>query len=224
MKKSNLTLLQDIQILLSENTNKRLLNELNDKVTVTSKKTGNTYQISKNWYDSHASNYNIAGTASTKKPEISPSMPAVNIGSKSSLGGKKGSKSVAPVGKLVNPQPYKSGIWGANFYEDGNGTSVTVGKLPDGKYISPDRIQRKQHSLALALKRQLKTKVLLRKSSIYIPGFTGKEIQKAMANIDKEKEETERFYKKQQKYYKFRDKMHDVVSIARDLLNLPTKL
>lgn len=170
---------------------KQLLAELNDKVTVTNKKTGQTYQISKNWYDSHKSNYDIAEPGAipklSTKPKVSSSQSTADIVSKSSLGSKKTNKIAAPAGILMNPEPHKSGVWGVNFYEDSAGTSVTVGKLPAGKYISPDRIQSKQHSLALQLKRQLKTKVLLRKNSIYVPGATGKEVQKAMSSIDKKK-------------------------------------
>ncbi len=55
MKKSNLTLLRDIQILLSENISKKLLNELNDKLIVTNKDTGNSYEVSKDYYNANKS-------------------------------------------------------------------------------------------------------------------------------------------------------------------------
>jgi hypothetical protein len=60
MKKSNLTLLRDIQILLSENISKKLLNELNDKVIVTNKDTGNSYEVSKDYYNANKAKYDIA--------------------------------------------------------------------------------------------------------------------------------------------------------------------
>lgn len=85
MKKSNITLLRDIQILLSENISKKLLNELNDKLIVTNKDTGNSYQVSKEYYNAHKAQYDIAkpGTKSMsthadapkKKPKKNPNNP-----------------------------------------------------------------------------------------------------------------------------------------------------
>jgi len=71
MKKSNLTLLRDIQILLSENISKKLLNELNDKVIVTNKDTGNSYEVSKDYYNAHKAKYDIAKPG-TKPTNSSP--------------------------------------------------------------------------------------------------------------------------------------------------------
>lgn len=79
MKKSNLTLLRDIQILLSENISKKLLNELNDKVIVTNKDTGNSYEVSKDYYNANKAKYDIAkpGTKPTNSSPQKPKFKAV---------------------------------------------------------------------------------------------------------------------------------------------------
>ena len=79
MKKSNITLLRDIQILLSENISKKLLNELNDKVIVTNKDTGNSYEVSKDYYNANKAKYDIAkpGTKPTNSSPQKPKFKAV---------------------------------------------------------------------------------------------------------------------------------------------------
>lgn len=93
MKKSNITLLRDIQILLSENISKKLLNELNDKLTVTNKDTGNSYEVSKDYYNANKAKYDIAkpgnkpiggSPESSQKPK--PNLSSKDITSLSSVG------------------------------------------------------------------------------------------------------------------------------------------
>lgn len=98
MKKLNLATYYK---LLKQEKENLLLIELNDKIVVTNKKTGNTYQVSKPYYDSHRSDYDIVkpkDVAKMKKQGISPekmkpSKPsAEDIVSQSSIGGSKNEK------------------------------------------------------------------------------------------------------------------------------------
>jgi len=86
MKKSNLTLLRDIQILLSENISKKLLNELNDKVIVTNKDTGNSYEVSKDYYNANKAKYDIVKPTKPKFKAVKQKPSNDDIVNMSSIG------------------------------------------------------------------------------------------------------------------------------------------
>lgn len=138
MKKSNMTLLRDIQILLSENISKKLLNELNDKVKVTNKDTGNSYEVSKDYYNANKAKYDIAkpGTKPTKT-KAKKSMPS-EPGPQQDAYMKDKYETSRARNKLIGLSKYKDTPQGTKFYASsshGDTYAFTVKDKQQANYL-----------------------------------------------------------------------------------------